>query len=503
MVMGIDIGSSCCAEAYLDWKGTSQVLKIPNSPRATPSAVLFEEETRIIVGTQAKEKLLLDPENVVFVNKQQMGRGAVLREGNGIQYTSDFITGFLMKKIVQRARDQYGDQLTGAVMTLPVYFGDAQKKAAERAANMAGIPLVGVIDEASAAVLYYTRARKVRGKHFLVYDFGGSCLDVSLVRAENKNPPEVIASRRVYSAGGRIFDQLLVDCVRKEVEEHDGIDLEVRGWNPELQEIYLQAERAKIQLSTHTGAEIDVRLDGSWDYYTLGFSRNDFEEMIAHTCARTMETIREVIDASGWKTQEIDAILLAGGCCNIPFVQEQLAAFQQRSGMGKVEKTDRLDQVSAMGAALYAGMPESKASLLKSEYVCGQGIGAVFYDDAYHPKNQVLIPRGSILPAEGVRQFRTIRDKQPVLKLAITQGDYPQLSDVMVLKELELELPEGLSKHARIELKLRLEASRAICVDVKIPDVGFQRQFRVEHPAGTEDVSMEAVWKVLEDYEVR
>lgn len=496
MVIGIDVGTAYSVGAYLDRCAIPQTLKNREGSSFTPSVVLFNKEHQVTVGDKAKRNMLCCAKKVIAGPGRYMGKNTILQEHNGIQYSSEMISGFIIKKILQDASNTLEERITEAVITAPVYFSDVQRTAMERAAKIAGISLVGILNEAAAAAWYYIHEHNIQGKNLLVYDLGGGSLKITVLCVIDKTQIEVVASDRLWKASGRIFDQFIVDYVRKAIEEDCGIDWEDDAYITELQELYIKAEEAKIQLSSRPTAAITLQVAGVTKEILL--TREVFEHMIENTCKSAERKIVETVEAAALKLEDIDAILLAGSSCSIPYIRQKI---QDLTGKTP-ERAENPGVVAAMGAALYAGMHSRENFIQRQEQICDQSIGVMVYTDEYHPKNEVIVPRNSMLPMEGQRLFRTIKDNQSKLKLVITEGEYSQLADVTMIDKLEIELPAGISKDSLIEVNIRLENRQLIYIYVKIPDIGFKQEHQIERAIGMDDDSVQGMINVLRGYEV-
>lgn len=251
-----------------------------------------------------------------------MGDKNYRKRYNGIDYTPEMISSFIIRKMVQDAQAATGKEVKGVVVTVPAYFTDAKRKATEDAATIAGVALVGMINEPTAAALCYVRNQNFTDKNLLIYDLGGGTFDVTILHVENADKIEVLATGGLSNAGGRFFDESIKDYVCEYIEEKYGLDLEDEEYVDELQDILLKAENAKIQLTQRNKAVISVKIGKIKE--TVEITREQFEDMIRKIYVRTESKVKDTMKEAQITMKDIDKVLLVGGSSRIPYIAEHI-----------------------------------------------------------------------------------------------------------------------------------------------------------------------------------
>lgn len=497
MVLGIDLGTTYSVGAYVDESGMLQIINNSEGSTITPSVVMFDEKSHIVVGDIAKDNAVIRPQDVVSVVKNYMGKQMVLKEYENQKYTPEMISSFIIRKIVKDAEEYSGKQVTGVVITVPAYFTDAQRKATEDAASMAGVSLVGMINEPTAAALCYIKKQNIQNENILIYDLGGGTFDVTILRVESGNKIDVLATGGLSNAGGRFFDQNIVDYIVEYINEKYEIDLEDDEYLDDLQEIYQKAESAKMQLSTRNTTSIVLKIGKIKEQIEI--TREQFNSMISKVYGRTENKMKEAVRAAGVSFSEIDKILLVGGSSRIPYIIENI----QKCIGKEISREVNPDEAVALGAALYAEMNVNESATASFTDVCSHSIGIVVQNNKGQEENEVVIPRNSKLPVSKEQRFRTIVERQSVIHLTITEGEYKELTDITIIGEFDINLPSGLPENALVIITISLDKYQLIHIHIKLPDANFEEEHRMKRIANMDEEMVKNVTGILRDYSVQ
>jgi molecular chaperone DnaK len=496
MILGIDLGTTYSVGAYVDEAGIPQIINNAEGSTLTPSVVLFDDADSIVVGEVAKDSAVIRSRNVVSQAKACMGKKKVLKEFNGQQYTPEMISSFIIRKVVQDATAALGTEIDSAVITVPAYFTDAQRQATEDAAVMAGVHLAGMINEPTAAALCYVKKHNVQNENILIYDLGGGTFDVTILHVADSSNIEVLSTGGLSNAGGHFFDQYIVDYVRDYMKEKHDIDLEEEEYVDELQELYIKAENAKIQLSNKTAVTIVLKIGKIKEQIKI--TREQFEGMIKKMYGRTENKMKDALKGAGLQPDAIDKVLLVGGSSRIPYIVQRMKAFIGKEPSKEVNP----DEAVAIGAALYANMNVKNDKERQFIDVCSHSIGVVVIDDLGQEENQVIIPRNSKLPVENEQRFRTVEKDQKMVCLTVTEGEYKELTDVTVIGEFDINLPAGLPEKSLILLKISLDRHQLIHIRFALPDIDFEQEYHMKRIANMDEDDIRNVTGMLRDYKV-
>lgn len=496
MTLGIDLGTTYSVGAYIDREGIPQVILNSEGNTMTPSVVLLDSEEQIIVGEVAKDNAIIRPEDVISVIKNDMGKRIVVKEKDGKEYTPEMISSFIIRKIVQDAEAVTGKTVTNVVITVPAYFKDSQRKATEDAAVIAGVPLGGMINEPTAAALCYVHKHDIEDEHILVYDLGGGTFDVTILYVKNKNEIKVKSTGGLSNAGGRFFDQAIVDYVREYMEEKHGIDLEEDEYLDDLQELYLKAEKAKMQLSNRNAVTIPLKIDGIKEIIEI--TREQFQKMIVKTYEKTERKMKEAITAAGIQVQNIDKVLLVGGSSRIPYVGERVGKFIGKEPSKEINP----DEAVAIGAALYAQTSVSHDNETQFTDVCSHSIGVVVLNDMGKEENERIILRNSSLPIQKEERFRTAARNQRKIELSVTEGEFKELSDVTIIGNFTIDLPPDVPENTLILLTISLDIRQLIHIHIALPEVGFEQEYRMKRIANMDEETIQNVTGILRDMKI-
>ena len=320
MKIGIDLGTTYSAAAYMK-DGKPVVIMNSEGDATTPSVVLFEESGDVTVGKAAKERVLIEEENTVSTVKDYMGTEHIytVREQN---YRPEDISSLILKKIVKYSEESLGEPVEGAVVTIPAYFNDAQRQATEDACELAGINLINMINEPTAAAICYAKDKELsEGANVMVYDLGGGTFDVSVVSITAEGI-KVVSTAGLRKTGGHFFDQMLEDYIIDLFYEKHEIDLTEEDYIDERQDLSTRTEQCKIQLSVKKQTDIMIRVGKIKERFTI--TREQFEDLIKNFYQRTQLCMDKALNDAEMKWSDISKILLVGGSSRIPYIREQI-----------------------------------------------------------------------------------------------------------------------------------------------------------------------------------
>jgi len=481
MVLGIDLGTTFSAGAYMDNNNEPQIAINSESQRLTPSVVFIDKDNKVIVGEVAKDNEALFPERVFSKVKMFMGRKKILRSIDGVDYTPEIISSFILKKIVQDASSYIGEEIKDVIITVPAYFMDSQRKATEDAARLAGLNLLTMIDEPTAAAIYYSSKIKMDKAKVLVYDLGGGTFDATLMEIEN-GKISIIEKDGLSKAGGALFDQHLVDYVCDYIEERYGIDLEDEEYLAEYSELLLKAENCKKQLAARDTAFIGMKIDNIKE--RIEITRELFESKIESTYIKTENIIKKILRNSGLQAGQIDKVLLVGGSSKIPYISRKLTEFFGKEPSREVNP----DEAVAMGAAIYGSiyLKESKKNIVYKD-ICSHSIGILVFVDEIHQENRIIIPRMTQIPCTREQVFYTKVNNQRQINISITEGEYKEPEYVSLIGDFMVDLPAGLPVNTEVVIKISLDERQLIHLTVAIPSVQLEKEFEMKRNANLDE----------------
>ena len=490
-VFGIDLGTTYSCIAYVNEKGDPQVIKNSEGDNLTPSVVEFEEDNKIIVGEDAKEDTVLNEDNTVQFVKSLMGKTDFAIEHNNEARTPEEISSYILKKLAQDASEALDTEVKDVVITCPAYFGTAQRTATKNAGKIAGLNVLEVINEPTAAALFYGCTRDSENKTIMVYDLGGGTFDVTVMRV-NADKIEVICSDGDHDLGGKRWDDALMDYLFDKIREQEGYDGEFDEYMQ--QNFRLKAEEIKCKLSFR--GKVDAKFDIDGKRIKLEVTRKEFDEITKILLNETLNKTNEVVRIAKSKGyDEIDEVLLVGGSTRMLQVKDTIC---EKFGKEKV-KIFEPDEAVAKGAAIYAvdvylnnkKIVETEASDIIKENKLNPddykenlsvetemiGVGGVFREIVTATtksfgvkavkdgepiclnmiKKNELMEKGFI---EEKRIFKTMSDNQEIVNIEIYESDYMDdvidVDDDFYIGNAILELPRNLSKDSSIEVILKL-----------------------------------------------
>ena len=501
MIFGIDLGTTYSVCSYIDDKGEPQIITNMEGQRTTPSVVYFESESSMVVGQIAKENSICYPEDVVSTIKNHMGdKNYRFKPSSGKEYSPEEISGIILKKLVTDANRFLNTEtaINKVVVTIPAYFTDAERTATENAAHLAGLELVRTINEPTAAALYYAVKSNMDHANILIYDLGGGTFDATLIRIDG-DEVNVKSTKGLKNVGGRFFDEEIVSHIHDYIDKKYDVDLEDEEYIDVYQDLFNRVEKAKIAISTRTQTAIPIRTGKFKDSYNL--TREEFDKIVEKLYKRTEHCVKSCIMDAGLTVADIDKVILVGGSSRIPYIEEQLSELLGKTPSREVNP----DEVVAMGAAIFGKQLEGKNADGKNiSDVCSHSIGVSALEELTLKKyNRILIKRNTVLPAVSKLPFKTASENQERIELSVTEGEFKELSDVKIISEAEIELPQGLPKGTRVEVEIRLDDSQLVHLWIRIPSVDYEKELQFERISNMSDNEIEKLTGLIADYNIQ
>jgi molecular chaperone DnaK len=514
-VIGIDLGTTNSVVAVME--GGDPVV-IPNAEggRTTPSVVGFTKDGERLVGQVAKRQAVTNPQNTVFSIKRFMGRKMTevpdetkrvpykvlsgpndlsVVEVQGKRYTPPEISAMILQKMRQTAEDYLGQKVSKAVVTVPAYFNDAQRQATKDAGKIAGLDVLRIINEPTAAALAYGLDKK-KDEKVAVFDLGGGTYDISvleLYEVEGSRQFEVKSTNGDTHLGGDDFDQRVIDWIVAEFKRDQGIDLSKDPMA--LQRLKEAAEKAKMELSTTMSTDINlpfITADASGPkHLNYSLSRAKFEQLVDDLIQRTIPPMEQALKDAGIKPTEIDEVLLVGGSTRIPKIQEIVKKF-----FGKEpNKGVNPDEVVAIGAAVQGAVltGEQKDVLLLDVTPLSLGI------ETLGGVATVLIPRNTTIPTKKTETFSTADDSQTQVEIHVLQGERPMARDNRTIGKFQLTgIPPAPRGVPQIEVTFDIDANGILHVSAKDKATGKEQKIRIEASSGLSDSDIDRMVKEAE-----
>ncbi|QED29820.1 molecular chaperone DnaK [Microvenator marinus] len=517
--IGIDLGTTNSCVCFID--GTERVI-IPNSEggRTTPSVVAFSDDSRL-VGVLARRQAETNPENTVFAVKRLMGRrfddemvrrvmesvpyGVVESESGdawvrvkGKEYSPPEISSFILADLKRQAEDFLGQDVTDAVITVPAYFNDAQRQATRDAGRIAGMNVLRIINEPTAAALAYGLGSGADlsqdGMKVAVYDLGGGTFDISILELAD-GVFSVLSTSGDTFLGGEDFDYAIIDWLVSGFKEETGADL--RGDNMAMQRLKEEAERAKMELSSLEQTTISLPFifaDATGPkHIERVLTRAEFEKMTGELVKRTLDPCGQALREAGLSKKDINAVILVGGMTRMPLVRQQVAIFFQK----EPDKTVNPDEVVAMGAAIQGGIVRGELTDVLLLDVTPLTLGIETMGGVFTP----LIPANTTIPCTYSEVFSTTKDNQEMVRVHVLQGERAMADENKSLAKFELHgippAPRGLPK---IEVTFKIDENGMVSVNARDLGTGRQQSVSVVADGGLSEADIERMIQEADEH---
>ncbi len=518
-VIGIDLGTTNSCVAVMEG-GKPKVIENAEGARTTPSIVAFAKDGERLIGQPAKRQAVTNPDNTIFAVKRLIGRrfddpitkkdtelvpysiakgpnGDAWVKAGGEDYSPAQISAFILQKMKETAESYLGESVTQAVVTVPAYFNDAQRQATKDAGKIAGLDVLRIINEPTAAALAYG-LEKQDGKTIAVYDLGGGTFDISILEIGD-GVFEVKSTNGDTFLGGEDFDNKIVEYLADAFKKKEGLDLKTDKLA--LQRLKEAGEKAKIELSSSATTEINLpfitaRMEGGTTtplHLVETLTRADLEKLVENLVTRTLEPCKKALADAGLNADKIDEVVLVGGMTRMPRVREVVKNF-----FGKEPHTGvNPDEVVAMGAAIQAGVLQGdvKDVLLLDVTPLSLGIetlGGVFTR---------MIDRNTTIPTKKSQTYSTADDNQGAVTIRVFQGEREMAADNKVLGQFDLVgIPPAPRGVPQIEVTFDIDANGIVNVSAKDKGTGKEQQIKIQASGGLSDSDIDQMVKDAEQF---
>lgn len=488
-VIGIDLGTTNSCVATIE-NGEPVVIANAEGARTTPSVVAFNKDGERLIGITAKRQAVTNPERTMISVKRHMGTDWKT-DIDGTEYTPQEISAFILQKLKADAEAYLGHEIKQAVITCPAYFTDAQRKATKDAGRIAGMDVLRIINEPTAAALAYG-ADKGEDQTILVYDLGGGTFDVSILEIYNVDGQpqiEVKATAGNNKLGGDDFDERIIEWLVSEFKRETGIDLSKD--NQAMSRLKEAAEKAKIELSGTQSSQINLPFitmkDGNPEHLDITMSRARFEDLIAKHIEDTMAPTRQAMKDAGVKKGDVDKVILVGGSTRVPAVQ---TAIEKETGKAPYKGINP-DEAVAMGAALQAGIiagdDEVSDILLLDVTPLTLGI------ETLGGVTTTMIERNTTIPARRSEIFSTASDNQPAVEIHVLQGEREFAKDNVTLGQFHLtDIPPAPRGVPQVEVTFDIDANGIVNVSAKDMGTGKEQSIKIESQTSLSEDEIQA-----------
>ncbi len=516
-VLGIDLGTTNSVTAIMEG-GEPTVLENAEGSRLTPSVVAVNPKTgERLVGQVARRQAITNPENTIFSVKRFMGRkfddaevqkalkvvpykvakapnGDVRVILNGKEYSPPEVSAMILQKLKQDAEAKLGEKITQAVITVPAYFNDSQRQATKDAGKIAGLEVLRIINEPTAASLAYGLDKQGKEETIAVYDLGGGTFDISVLSV-GEGVFEVKATNGDTFLGGDDFDQRVIDWIVDEFKKDQGIDL--RQDRMALQRLKEAAEKAKIELSSTQTTEINLPFitadAGGPKHLSLNLTRAKLEQLVGDLVERTKGPVQQALKDAGISPSDIDEVVLVGGQTRMPAVQEMV-----KQVFGKEpHKGVNPDEVVAIGAAIQAGVLKGEVKDILLLDVTPLTLGVETYGGVMTP----MIPRNTTIPTSKTETYTTAADAQTSVEVHIMQGERPMATENKSLGRFILDgilpAPRGVPQ---VEVTFDIDANGILNVSAKDKATGKEQKIVIQSSSGLSDAEIQKMVKDAEEH---
>jgi molecular chaperone DnaK len=485
-ILGIDLGTTYSAMAVVEDRNP-KILINSEGNRTTPSVVSYSND-QIVVGALAKRQAVVNPENTIYSIKRKMGTSTKVKLKDK-EYTPEQISAFILQKLKKDAEDKTGEKIRKAVITVPAYFTDSQRKATKAAGEIAGLEVLRIINEPTAAALAYGLDKK-QEHNILVFDLGGGTFDVSILELSD-GVFQVKSTSGDNHLGGDDFDQKIIDYLIDEFKKKEGIDL--KEDKMALQRLKDEAEKAKIELSSTIKTTINIpyitATPSGPKHLNIELTRAKFEDLCSDLFKKIKGPLQQAIDDSKLDLKDIDEVILVGGSTRIPKITEIVKEYTQKTA----NKSINPDEVVAMGAAIQGAVlaGDVKDVLLLDVTPLSLGIetlGGVFTK---------LIEKNTTIPTKKSQVFSTAADNQTAVDIHVLQGERPLAKDNLTLGRFQLTgIPPAPRGVPQIEVTFNIDSNGIIHVSAKDLGTGKSQEIKITE---SESLSKEEIEKMKEE----
>ncbi|MCD6363487.1 MAG: molecular chaperone DnaK [Synergistetes bacterium] len=491
-IVGIDLGTTYSAIAVMEGD-KPEIIPNRRGKRVTPSVVAFSKNGEILVGEPAKNQAILNPERTILSIKRRMGTDYVL-EIDGVAYRPQDISALILKKLKEDAEEFLNDSVEEAVITVPAYFSDAQRQATKEAGEIAGLKVLRIINEPTAAALAYGLGRESgdREKKVLVFDLGGGTFDVSILEIA-EGVFEVKATSGINRLGGDDFDERIMGYLIDRFKEETGIDLSEDRMA--LQKLKEESEKAKIELSEVYETEINIPFiaadENGPKHLQISLTRDLFEELVKDLVDKLEGPVLQALEDAGLSPGEIDDVLLVGGSTRIPLVQRKIREIVGKDPLRGVNP----DECVALGAAIQAAMVKGEVKGIVLVDVTPLSLGVETVGGIFTK----IIERNTPIPTSASRIFTTIADNQTTVEIHVLQGERPLAKDNISLGKFQLTgirpAPRGVP---RIEVTFSIDVNGIVHVRARDLDTGKEQKVEIK---GAKALSEKEIERLLREAE--